>query len=222
MTDEDDKERNLSRGMSEAARWYEANVQQLVQRYESISAAKVHNWLVPFLPESSGKILDVGAGTGRDAAWLTSLGYSVVAVEPSLKLRQEAQRIHPAASIQWMDDQLPGLAEVHRLGISFDFILLSAVWMHVAPEERTSAFRKLVTLLKPGGAIALTLRHGPAEADRGIYEVTLKEVEQLAANHGAFVQRAAASPDELGRSSVSWTDVIVRRGAVPWGIEPDG
>ena len=175
-----------------------------------IPAAKIHGWLMPFLPKSSGQILDVGAGTGRDAAWLSSLGYNVVAVEPSTKMRQEAQRIHPTASIQWIDDQLPGLTKVRRLGIAFDFILLSAVWMHVAPEERARAFRKLVILLKPGGAIALTLRHGTAEDHRGIYEVTLGEVEHLAANHGAFVQRAETGPDELGRSSVSWTNVLVR------------
>ena len=55
-------------------------------------------------------MLDVGAGTGRDAAWLARLGHEVVAVEPSAAMRAEAERRHPAARIRWIDDRLPGLA----------------------------------------------------------------------------------------------------------------
>jgi protein-L-isoaspartate O-methyltransferase len=39
------------------------------------------------LPAPPARVLDVGAGSGRDAAWLTSLGLEVVAVEPSVALR---------------------------------------------------------------------------------------------------------------------------------------
>ena len=105
-------------------------------------------------------VLDVGAGTGRAAAWLASRGLEVVAVEPSGAMSTEAQRLHPSPSIRWMSDSIPGLDKVFRLGLSFDLILLSAVWMHIPPADRGCAFRKLVTLLKPGGCIAITLRHG--------------------------------------------------------------
>lgn len=48
--------------------------------------------------------LDVGAGSGRDAAWLASLGYEVVAAEPAAGMRIEAQRRHPDPRIRWLDD----------------------------------------------------------------------------------------------------------------------
>jgi hypothetical protein len=41
---------------------------------------------------------------------------------------------------------LPGLSEVHRSGLTFDLILLNAVFMHVPPGQRQRAFRKLITL----------------------------------------------------------------------------
>jgi hypothetical protein len=125
-------------------------------------------------------------------------------------MRAEAQRLHPSPSIRWVSDSLPGLARVLRLGLSFDLILLSAVWMHVPAADRTRAFRKLVTLLKPGGCIAITLRHGPAEPERGIYAVTQAEIESLARAHGAFVEKATDSKDELGRGAINWTQLAVR------------
>jgi 2-polyprenyl-3-methyl-5-hydroxy-6-metoxy-1,4-benzoquinol methylase len=85
------------------------------------------------LPAPPASVLDVGAGSGRDAAWLAGKGYSVLAVEPSATMREEAQGRHAVPSIVWMDDRLPSLDAVLRLGAAFDLILVSAVWMHVQP-----------------------------------------------------------------------------------------
>ena len=196
--------------MPDAIRWYDQNVSDVSRRYESVAAETVHGWLVDLLPNAPALVLDVGAGTGRDAAWLASRGLEVVAVEPSGAMRAEAQRLHPSPSIRWISDSLPGLDKVLRLGLSFDLILLSAVWMHVPAADRTRAFRKLVTLLKPGGCIAITLRHGPAEPERGIYAVTQAEIEKLSREHGAFVEIATESKDEFGRGALNWTQLVVR------------
>ena len=196
--------------MPDAIRWYDQNVSDVSRRYKSVAAETVHGWLVDLLPNAPALVLDVGAGTGRDAAWLASRGLEVVAVEPSGAMRAEAQRLHPSPSIRWVPDSLPGLAQVLRLGLSFDLILLSAVWMHVPTADRTRAFRKLVTLLKPGGCIAITLRHGPAEPERGIYAVSQAEIEKLSREHGAFVEIASESKDALGRGALNWTQLVVR------------
>ena len=133
-----------------------------------------------------------------------------MAVEPSAPMLAEAQRLHTSPLIRWIADGLPGLDKVLQLGLSFDLILLSAVWMHVLPRDRARAFRKLVTLLKPGGCLAITLRHGPPEPDRGFHDVSLAEVEHLARAHGAFVESTSSSADRLGRADVTWTQVLVR------------
>ena len=124
-------------------------------RYETIEAQRVNGWLTDLLPNGKACILDVGAGSGRDAAWLATLGHDVVAIEPDAALREENERRHPDGAYRLLADSLPTLAATCRTGLSFDFILLNAVWMFVAPGQRERAFRKMVTLLKPGGAIAL-------------------------------------------------------------------
>ena len=99
--------------------------------------------------------------------------------------------------------------ECRRTGLAFDFILVSAVWMHVAPSDRARAFRKLITLLKPGGCLAITLRSGPAEAERRFHPVSAEEIRSLARDHGAFVEREVTD-DHFGRGEIRWTQLAVR------------
>ncbi len=105
---------------------------------------------------------------GRDAGGFAAAGYDVVAVEPSAGMRAEAARLHPSARIRWLPDSLPGLVTTSRLGLAADVVLLGAVWQHLAPIDRPRAFRKMVGLLRSGGVLALTLRHGPDDG-RGAY-----------------------------------------------------
>ncbi len=190
--------------------WYGSNAATLAAAYEALDPARVHAWLNGLLPTAPALVLDVGAGTGRDAAWLARLGHDVVAVEPSAAMRAEGERRHADTGVRWVADQLPALPVTHRLGLAFDLILLSGVWQHVAPGERERSFRKLLGLLRPGGVLALTLRHGPAEAERGMHPVSLAEVERLARGHGALVARTTDMPDRMNRPEVSWTGVALR------------
>ena len=75
---------------SDPVRWYDASAAELAPRYESVSPDELLSWLVDFLPVAPGLVLDIGAGTGRDAAWFTEKGYKVIAVEPSGGMRREA------------------------------------------------------------------------------------------------------------------------------------
>ncbi|MDE2904730.1 MAG: class I SAM-dependent methyltransferase [Acidobacteriota bacterium] len=196
--------------MAEPNDWYDANADAAAARYEGVLPERLHGWLVDLLPTTPAAALDVGAGSGRDAAWLSSRGYDVVAVEPSLRMRTIARERHTEPGIRWLADSLPALRGTVKTGLAFDVILLSAVWMHVAPSDRARAFRKLVNLLKPGGLIALSLRHGPAEATRALHPVSADEIRRLARDHGTLVERCVTAEDHLGRPNVRWTLVAVR------------
>lgn len=197
--------------MTRPARGYEGEAgRALAERYETVDPALLHRGLALHLPSAPAAVLDVGAGSGRDAAWLAGQGYSVLAVEPSETMRAEGQRRHPGLSITWMADSLPSLDAVFRLGAAFDVILLSAVWMHILPADRSRAFRKLIALLKPGGTLAMTLRIGPPEPDRDMHPVDVAEIEAFARSHGVAVMQVEHSLDRLGREDVSWVQIILR------------
>ena len=194
---------------------YETNAQQLVEQYESLSFEEVHAGILDLLPQPGGAALDVGSGSGRDAAWFAARGYDVVAVEPSDAMRARARGLHPSTRINWINDSLPDLAQVRRLGLSFDLILLSAVWMHIAPSSRERALRKLATMLAPNGRIAISLRIGEPDAKRAMYSVSLPELSALAQQFGLRMISATDSHDKLGRARVSWITVV-------FGLPDDG
>jgi len=197
--------------MSKGWQGYEGDAgRQLAELYESVPSETVHDWLVDLLPEAPAAVLDVGAGSGRDAAWFARQGYTVVALEPAATLREEARSRHRESSITWIADSLPGLDHVYRLGTAFDVILLSAVWMHVPPADRRRAFRKLIGLLKPNGVLAITLRHGPPDPHREMHPVSTEELLALGKAHGAIVLKEEREEDRLGRPEVSWSQLAFR------------
>lgn len=195
--------------------YYEQHATRLVTQYESLSFEDVHADLIGILPAPGSTVLDIGAGSGRDAAWLAAKGYDVVAVEPSEAMLAHARAKHTSSRIQWLSDSLPDLAKVRRLGLSFDLILLSAVWMHIPPSDRQRALRKLATLLAPKGRIAISLRLGAPDTERAMHEVSLLELAGLAQQFGLRIVHASDSQDKLGRSEVSWTNVVL-------GLPDDG
>ncbi|MCS0615654.1 methyltransferase domain-containing protein [Massilia kyonggiensis] len=195
--------------------YYEQHATRLVTQYESLSFEDVDADLIAILPAPGSTVLDIGAGSGRDAAWLAANGYDVVAVEPSEAMLAHARAKHTSSRIQWLSDSLPDLAKVRRLGLSFDLILLSAVWMHIPPSDRQRALRKLATLLAPKGRIAISLRFGAPDTERAMHEVSLLELAGLAQQFGLRIVHTSDSQDKLGRSEVSWTNVVL-------GLPDDG
>ena len=83
--------------------------------------------------------------------------------------------------------------------------------MHLAPTDRPRAFRKLITLLKPGGLLAITLREGPDDDIRGFHPVTVDDLRRLATDHGAYVARESSEADHMGRGDVRWVLLALSR-----------
>jgi SAM-dependent methyltransferase len=199
----------VSSDLAKAISTYDSRAAHFASLYESVSSEQVWGPLVDLMaPGPQAIALDIGAGSGRDAAWLLSRGFEVVAAEPAAVMRREGERLHPG--LRWMSDRLPDLASIHRLGIAFDLIVMSGVWMHLPEGERPRAFRKIVTLLKPGGMLIMSLRHGPGDPERPMFPTSLGEVEQLARDHGLAVVRVLERPAALGTPGVTWTSVCLR------------
>ena len=54
---------------------------------------------MPFIPSMSCKVLDIGSGSGRDAAVLSDMGHSVTAVEPCYALLRSAKGTYSSYNI---------------------------------------------------------------------------------------------------------------------------
>ena len=193
---------------------YAEQAQTLIPRYESRSFDQVHAQFLHLLPDKPGRVLDIGAGTGRDAAALAEMGHSVTAVEPTAEFRTGARGRHPSSRIEWRDDSLPELKSLAGHDGEFDLILSSAVWMHLDEGQRRRAMPNVARLLRPSGVLILSLRHGPVPPGRRMFEVTGDETVTLAQAEGLELElRLDRQESVLGQPDVFWTRLAFRRPA---------
>jgi hypothetical protein len=75
------------------------------------------------LPSAPGRVLDIGAGAGSDAAWFVARGQAVMAVAPVAAFRCAVMDLHRAPGIEWVDDNLPLLTRVCQRGHCFDIVI---------------------------------------------------------------------------------------------------
>lgn len=190
---------------------YGANAAPLAEQYERLRFEDVHAQVLHLYPAPPGRVLDVGAGSGRDAAALARRGHEVLAVEPTPELRAEAMRRHADAGIVWLDDHLPALAAVQGLGQRFDLVLLTAVWMHLEPAGRAAALPVLAGLLAPGGVLSLTLRHGPVPAGRRMFDVPPSELVAHGTPLGLRCLHVGRRESLQGHAGVHWSQVVLQR-----------
>ncbi|MGV9902273.1 class I SAM-dependent methyltransferase [Streptomyces sp. NPDC003388] len=192
--------------------YYVRCAESLGQRYGSVTFEEVHGGVLDLLPPAPAMVLDVGAGTGRDATALARRGYQVVAAEPVRELRKVAQSLNPCENVRWVEDSLPALS---RLEESFELALVSAVWMHLPLTERGQAMERLAELLVPAGLVVVSLRRGVPPTDRVMFDVPAEEVvrdgERAALR---LVRLVEDGVDRLGRSDVWWQTVVLRKGGV--------
>lgn len=193
---------------------YADEAPELLQRYEAMSSAQTHApWQDLFVP-APARVLDIGAGTGRDAAWLVSLGYTVTAVEPTDALREGAMDLHPEPAITWYGSALPDLADLPDGMAPFDMVWLIAVWMHLTADERAAGMARIVGLMRRGARLFMALRHGPVPEGRRMFEVSGAETIELAAAHGLTCLREEETPSlqaENRRLGITWTRLVFEK-----------
>lgn len=186
----------------------------LIDLYEGLDFAHTYAVILPLLPTRRSRILDIGAGTGRDAACFAARGHGVTAVEPTEAFRAAGKRLHPDPAIDWIDDGLPTLHRVRAQGLRYDLVWMSGVWMHLDPAERRQAMPAVAGLLAPGGRMLITLRHGPVPEGRRMFPVTDWETIALAEDAGVrpILQTHRPSIGTANRQAgVTWTWLIFDR-----------
>jgi SAM-dependent methyltransferase len=187
---------------------YAAAAADIVERFERVSSAALYKPVEDLLPSRASTIADIGAGTGRDAAWLADQGHEVLAVEPVDELRHAGLALHKSQRIEWLNDRLPHLDSLRARKCCFDCLLLSAVWQHLRYVERVAAMRTLGDLTTRGGMLIMSLRHGPGDPTRPVYQPRVEDAIEAALCRGFKLVRkcGAESIQPANRAAgVHWT-----------------
>lgn len=199
---------------------YEAAAQSLIAPYEALSCEEIYRHVMDLFPEAPARVIDIGAGTGRDAGWLVGRGYSVTAVEPVTAFRDVGRRLHAGIGIAWLADRLPDLGVTRTRGARYDLLLLGGVWHHLSPSDQEAAWSALADLMAPGAVTILSLRHGPGAPDRPVHPVNDDRVGQVARDLGlGELRRVRAESIQPGNraAGVRWTWFVFRAGCAGSG-----
>jgi SAM-dependent methyltransferase len=195
---------------------YHQVAEGFTSQYNALKPEDVHQSWRNYWPAADALVLDIGAGSGRDALWLAQQSCEVFAVEPAKALRELGQELTAAVcatdpktkAVHWLDDRLPELKTVLQLGLKFDLILVSAVWMHLTPAEQERSFRKLSNLLKASGRLVISLRHGDFNDGRTAYPVSVHSIDQLCVQQALELSFQQQGTDAMGRENVQWQTVV--------------
>ena len=182
---------------------YAANTDVLATRYDGVATETVLAGLLDLIPPPPARVLDAGAGSGRDAAWFAAQGHAVTAAEPVAGFRARIAARAPQVALS--DASLPGL---EGLAGPFDLILVNAVWHHLTTSARDTALRRLAGLLAPGGRLLVSLRIGPVPQGQPLHALDVEvEIGRTAATGLALLRRhdAPAHDAATATAGIGWT-----------------
>lgn len=194
--------------MSDAIEGYAADASDLIARYEVISFDELYGHVAHLFPGRPGRVIDIGAGSARDAARFAEMGHEVIAVEPVTAFREAGAALHPSTRITWLDDRLPDLARVDERCGQFDLVLISGVWLHLDRRERERAMPRLGELTAPLGVVIVSLRDGPGAPSRPCHPVSPVDTISGAEANGlslTFRHEAASIQPQNRAAGVRWT-----------------
>ena len=193
--------------------FYEENAADISRRYETVASPVERYFGAAFIAGS--RVLDIGAGSGRDAARLLANGFDAYGVEPSQALRQASLLAHPELGNRLEGASLPELGQ--PFGGGFDGILCSAVLMHVPGHEMFDAAMSIRALLNSHGRLLISLplsrgegltleRDGNGRLFKGY---TAEEVQLLFERLGFQLIGRWDTEDALARSGTSWYTLLM-------------
>lgn len=119
-----------------------------IDRYEAWKRDERRNFVAMLMKEGKARVLEIGAGTGRDAVWLQENGMIVTCIDLSPRMVEVCRRKDLDARV--MDFLQPDLETE-----SFDAVFALNSLVHVGSRELPQALATLAGLMKPGGLFYL-------------------------------------------------------------------
>jgi len=192
--------------------YYALHAREVAQRY-AVAQSGISRYMAAAFVQGS-RILDIGAGSGRDLAALLATGLEAYGVEPVPDLLAQAVALYPQLCGRIERAALPAIGK--PFGGDFDGILCSAVLMHIAESDLFDTVFALRGLLRRHGRLLLSLPLARADIDVDerdshgrLFKTYRPEYLQLLFERVGFQLIGRwDSDDGLGREGVRWYTLL--------------
>lgn len=200
--------------------YYDQNALKVAHRYESADVTQLHHFLLSGL-KPGGRLLELGCGSGRDAAFMVSRGFKLLATDGSASMIEQAKQCHPELEKHLFHLTLPDglLNRVVPKSTIFDGIFAVAVLMHLSVQEIERTISAVNSLLAPKGRFVFCV---PARRD----EIMTHEIDSkgrrfthlpsdgwtdLCLKHNLQIVRTMISEDGLERDGIVWMNYLTEK-----------
>jgi SAM-dependent methyltransferase len=197
---------------------YASNTGDYAARYEAADVPSLHQVLRSF-GKAAPRVLEIGGGSGRDAAFLVQLGCAVTYTDGCEEMVAQAVHLHP---------ELAGRARCTPFPLSdddddllrkrFDLVLCAAVIMHLDDPSLERLASQVARVIVDGGHLVLSHSRGHrcvnGNRDSGgrlFLERTPAIVDRIFEAVGFRPVRLIENSDGLGRDGITWATHILQK-----------
>jgi SAM-dependent methyltransferase len=197
-------------------KYYTTHVKDLVRRYESADVKDLHTLLTDSFPPGA-RLLELGCGSGRDAAFMLENGFDITASDGIQEMVDAAGACHPALAgrlrcIRLPEDLTPAL------GV-FDGVYAVATLMHLTRPDIQEVFSRIHRILVPDGRLffSVPLHRDDVATDefdakgRRFTALTHAEWTGLCRRAGFDILTSTPTSDGLGRKTFAWLNCLADR-----------
>lgn len=196
--------------------YYNNNGKSVAERYESADVADLQDFLLKsFSPPA--KLLELGCGSGRDAAFMTGHGFQVTAVDGSSTMIDSALKFHPELSDQLHTVVLPdGLEGIQG---EYEGIFTIATLMHLSRKDINITLEKIKHLLVSRGRLFFSVPVKRDDTDNTEFDgkgrrftaLTKADWINLCQQHGFRQVKSMETQDGLDRPGIIWMNCLMEK-----------
>lgn len=203
---------------SQTTEYYRRNALPCTRRYESADLTSIHA-LLRRLALPGCRVLEIGGGSGRDSAFMASLGCRVTYTDGCEEMLLAGSEHR--ASLREMSRlaAFPLERDDPLLGERFDVVLCLAVIMHMGDADFSATASQIAQVTSPSGCIVLSHsigRGGLVESrdqnGRLFRERSAAEVTKAFVPFGFLLEAQAVEDDGLHRAELRWITQVLRKG----------
>ncbi|MDD3148702.1 MAG: class I SAM-dependent methyltransferase [Candidatus Riflebacteria bacterium] len=196
--------------------YYEQNASELGRRYETTALDTFHGLLQQNC-RPGARLLEIGCGSGRDAARAIAAGFRIAAIDGAENLLKEAVRLHPELAGCLHHLLLP--ARLPFADASFDGFFSVACLMHFNENAIGQILSEASRVTVAGGSGLVSVPAGRSDIDAGgldqhgrVFNVMPADNwVSLCRQHGFTAETGPVEPDSLGRPGISWVTFILKK-----------
>lgn len=187
-------------------KYYKEHASEFIESTFNADLSSLYSLFLQYIP-SSGKILDLGCGSGRDSLYFKNKGYDVYSIDIIEEMISNCKKLG-------LEKSYCTSIEDYNPSFKFDAIWSLASLVHHSKNECALALNKINSILRKDGILYLSLVKCEGEfsdSNSRFYSgYTSKEVNDMLIKEGFDIIQIDETDDSLKRSR-KWINALARK-----------